>query len=218
MLGFMNRAELAGLEVLVTDYVWEPASVDDSYQQSATRGYISFAADHRELDNIPAYPAQPFSDNSRDVPSLGDAANFLYLLEPSSFGDKATYLGALAATDFDMVIVDLFFGQEQLTAGEVAAIGAKAGGGERLVIAYMSIGEAEDYRYYWQANWDVNPPSWIEAENPDWPGNYKVRYWESEWQALIYGNDGSYMKRILDSGFDGVYLDIIDAFEFFEGR
>jgi cysteinyl-tRNA synthetase len=218
MLGFMDRAELAGVEVLVTDYVWDQASVDDSYQQSVTRNYISFAADHRELDNIPASPSQPFNVHSLNISSLSDASNFLYLLEPSTFGDKATYLGALAATDYDLVIVDLFFGQEQLTAGEITSIGTKAGGGQRLVIAYMSIGEAEDYRYYWQTAWTANPPSWIEAENPDWPGNYKVRYWEPQWQALIYGNDGSYMKRILDAGFDGVYLDIIDAFEFFEGR
>ena len=80
----------------------------------------------------------------------------------------------------------------------------------------MSIGEAEDYRYYWQADWSTNPPSWIEEENPDWEGNYIVKYWEQEWQDIIYGNDNSYLKKIVDAGFDGVYLDIIDAFEYFE--
>jgi len=57
----------------------------------------------------------------------------------------------------------------------------------------------------------------LEEENPNWEGNYKVRYWEPEWQDIIYGNDSSYLKKILDAGFDGVYLDIIDAFEYFEG-
>ena len=33
---------------------------------------------------------------------------------------------------------------------------------------------------------------------------------------IIFGNDESYLHKIIDSGFDGVYLDIIDAFEFFE--
>ena len=55
-------------------------------------------------------------------------------------------------------------------------------------------------------------------ENPEWSGNYKVRYWYKEWQNIIYGNDSSYTKRILDSEFDGVYLDIIDAFEYFESQ
>lgn len=84
------------------------------------------------------------------------------------------------------------------------------------MIAYMSIGEAEDYRYYWQTEWEINPPSWLAEENPNWPGNYKVRYWDLAWQEIIYGNDNSYLKKILDAGFDGVYLDIIDTFEYFE--
>jgi len=80
----------------------------------------------------------------------------------------------------------------------------------------MSIGEAEDYRYYWKAEWKTNPPSWLAEENPNWPGNYKVRYWNEDWQNIIYGNNDSYLRKILDAGFDGVYLDIIDAFEYFE--
>jgi len=35
---------------------------------------------------------------------------------------------------------------------------------------------------------------------------------------IIYGNNNSYLKKILDAGFDGVYLDIIDAFEYFENQ
>lgn len=92
----------------------------------------------------------------------------------------------------------------------------KNNGGKRLIISYMSIGEAEDYRYYWSDTWKVGNPYWIEAENPDWEGNYKVKYWESEWQNIIYGNNDSYLKKIIDSNFDGAYLDIIDAFEYFE--
>ncbi len=80
----------------------------------------------------------------------------------------------------------------------------------------MSIGEAEDYRYYWNTSWTSNPPDWLAAENPDWPGNFKVQYWHQDWQDIIFGNNNSYSKKIIDAGFDGVYLDIIDAFEFFE--
>ena len=35
---------------------------------------------------------------------------------------------------------------------------------------------------------------------------------------IIYGNNNSYLEKILDAGFDGVYLDIIDAFEYFENQ
>ena len=94
----------------------------------------------------------------------------------------------------------------------MAALTIKATGGTRLVIAYMSIGEAEDYRYYWQTAWQAESPAWLAAENPVWAGNYKVRYWDRDWQSIIYGNDDSYLRKILAAGFDGVYLDIIDAF------
>ena len=33
---------------------------------------------------------------------------------------------------------------------------------------------------------------------------------------MIYGGDGSYIKRIIDAGFDGVYLDKVDVYEYFE--
>ena len=66
--------------------------------------------------------------------------------------------------------------------------------------------------------WESNPPSWLAEENPDWRGNYKVRYWDENWQSIIYGDDNSYLKRITDAGFDGVCLDIIDAFEYFENE
>ena len=56
MLAFMNIAEANGVEVMVTDYCSTHAYMYDSYIQSYARGYISFAADHRELDNIPEYP------------------------------------------------------------------------------------------------------------------------------------------------------------------
>lgn len=77
-------------------------------------------------------------------------------------------------------------------------------------------GEAENYRYYWDGGWKTGKPSWLTEENPHWKGNYVVKYWDPDWQKIITGNDGSYQKKILDAGFDGVYLDIIDAFEYFE--
>ncbi len=216
MAAFMDLAETNGVQILVTDYCSTAVYVIDSYVQSSQRGYISFAADHRELDNVPAYPAQPFGVHGGDVARLDSARNFLYLINPDAFGSREAYLNAVRGTDYDLLIVDAFYNDTVLAAPDVASLKTKSGGGSRFVIAYMSIGEAEDYRYYWQDSWTVDPPSWLAGENPNWPGNYKVRYWDAEWRAIIFGNDGSYLKRILDAGFDGVYLDIIDAYEYFE--
>jgi len=59
---------------------------------------------------------------------------------------------------------------------------------------------------------DPGAPSWLDKENPDWPGNYKVRFWDSGWQAIIF----QYLDKILAQGFDGVYLDLVDAYEYYQ--
>ncbi|MEE9580406.1 MAG: endo alpha-1,4 polygalactosaminidase [Nitrosomonadaceae bacterium] len=219
MIAFMDIVENNGVEVLVTDYCWTQSYIDDSYNQNIAKGYISFAAEHRELDNIPTYPATPYDVNATNITSLAEAKNFLYLLNPGSYSTKTAFLSAIQGTNYDVIITDLFYeGTEELTSSEVTTLKIKANGGTRIVIAYMSIGEAENYRYYWQSDWAIDPPVWLAEENPDWSGNYKVRYWYEDWQNIIYGNNDSYLKKIIDAGFDGVYLDIIDAFEYFENQ
>jgi cysteinyl-tRNA synthetase len=103
----------------------------------------------------------------------------------------------------------------EFTPAQIAAL-EHSPGGDKIVLAYMSIGEAEDYRFYWQDDWTPGDPAWLDVENPDWPGNYKVHYWDPAWQTIIF----SYTDRLLDAGFDGAYLDIIDAYEHYadQGR
>ena len=84
MINFMDIAENKNIEVLTTDYCWTQSFVNDSYNQNDARGYISFAADHRELDNVPAYPATPHNVNAFDITALSKAKNFLYLLDADS--------------------------------------------------------------------------------------------------------------------------------------
>lgn len=218
MIAFLDVAEDEHVEALVTDYCWTSSYVDDSYTQNETRGYISFAAHHRELDTFPSYPENPHNENSIDISGLADARNFLYLIDPGLYAEKNGFITALTMTNFDLLIIDLFFANEALSPQVVSSLKVKNNGASRLVIAYMSIGEAEDYRYYWDTEWQTSPPEWLEEQNPNWPGNYKVRYWHSEWQRIIFGNDSSYCKKTIDAGFDGVYLDIIDAFEYFESQ
>ncbi|MHA1249170.1 MAG: endo alpha-1,4 polygalactosaminidase [Candidatus Helarchaeota archaeon] len=103
-----------------------------------------------------------------------------------------------------------------LNSSDINQLKLKPSGSKRLVLAYLSIGEAEDYRYYWKSEWNTNPPDWLCNENPNWLGNYKVKYWYAEWQNIIFGNNESYVYKIINSGFDGIYLDIIDAFEYFK--
>jgi cysteinyl-tRNA synthetase len=214
---FLDVFAAAGKRVLVIDYCSTPSKVDDSQARNAAWGFVPFPAHRRALDAIPSYPASPIGANSATVHTLAEAANFLYLINPSGFADKASFVAAVAATNYDLAVVDAFFrADEPLAASDVEAMRSKANGGRRLVICYMSIGEAEDYRWYWHPSWYASPPEWLGPENPSWEGNYKVRYWLDDWKRVIYGGPSSYLDRILAAGFDGVYLDIIDAFEYWE--
>jgi cysteinyl-tRNA synthetase len=216
LMSFLDAAKRNEVVILVTDYCRDRRKMDDSYNKNSLKGYISFAAPARDLNIIPDYPYPIRNRNILSIELLSDAKNFLYLLDPGNFRSKGSYLSALKATDYDVIIIDAFFEEDMLSPGEVTSLKRKPGGGTRLVIAYMSIGEAEDYRYYWRSSWKRNTPAWLDEENTDWPGNYKVRYWNPGWQAIIFGSSGAYLDRIVTAGFDGVYLDIIDAFEYFE--
>jgi cysteinyl-tRNA synthetase, unknown class len=162
---------------------------------------------------------------------------------------------ALVNSDYDMLViepsrtdwsyeagVDTCEARLFDTAGLVSRIkSSKASDGahRKLAIAYIDIGQAEDWRWYWRGGgWTIEEcddsgctgplpadwPSWIVARDPDgWGGNYPVAFWDSDWKDLvIYGQDtgthpdrdyGSILDEVIRDGFDGIYLDWVEAFE-----
>lgn len=138
---------------------------------------------------------------------LTDARTWLFHL-----GDVSNaQADAIAATNADLVITEWASYARLEDPYDAADLDRMRGAdSDRLVVSYLSIGEAETYRYYWQDAWESAPPGWIGEANPEWEGNIKVRYWQDAWQRIIL----NYLDRIIDAGFNGVYLDIIDAFQF----
>ncbi len=134
-------------------------------------------------------------------------------------------IAQIAASEYDIVVVD-----SALSAADISQLQTKPDGSRRVVLAYMSIGEAKDYQYYWQSGWDADPrdgvpdegaPDWLTSSNPEWCGlpdwcNYKVRYWHAGWQQLIISDEQSALNRVINAGFDGVYLDNVDVYQYFE--
>lgn len=207
-----------GNTILVTDYCSTPSKMEDSYVQNSRYGYISFAAKDRELTlNVIPDPIIINNENKKSINDLSEIQNFLYLINPEGITSKEDFIDLITSTNYDLLIMDLFFDEDiEFTGTDVEQLRKKANGGKRLVVCYMSIGEAEDYRYYWNSDWETNSPEWLDEENPDWPGNYKVKYWIAGWQEIIYGSNNAYLDKIIDASFDGVYLDIIEAFEYYE--
>ncbi|MFM9940397.1 MAG: MJ1477/TM1410 family putative glycoside hydrolase [Hyphomicrobiaceae bacterium] len=157
--------------------------------------------------------------------TAGDPTRAQRFVAARNWGYQLEHLdpARLATAPYDVLVIDYARdGAEEtaLTPAELAAIKRKPDGSQRIVLAYMSIGEAETYRYYWNWTWGGSwygrllsfafAPRWLGRENGEWGGNYAVRYWDDGWQRIILG-DGGYLDRIVRAGFDGVYLDKIDS-------
>lgn len=225
LLAYLDRVRAAGKPVLVTDYCSTPALVANARQQNAAHHFISFPAPSRELDRIPAdlvasnaqTPSLSASATAMPTQLLARAKTFLYLINPERFPRRADLLDALAHTTADLLIIDPYDADGvPLAPSDITRLRRKSDGSPRLVLAYLSIGEAETCRPYWNTDWEHSPPPWLDTPNPDWPDNFKVRYWHPDWQHLLFRSPDSPLSHILRSSFDGVYLDLIDAFEHFE--
>jgi cysteinyl-tRNA synthetase, unknown class len=134
------------------------------------------------------------------------------------------------AANIDLLVIDAQRPsgmQRVLTRDEVERFRTRPDGRRRIVLAYLSIGEAESYRPYWWSYWRLFGPSWLGPENKDWKGNFRVRFWDAGWRLIILKPSPSLLDRgidlvwpqrrpaldqILEAGFDGVYLDRVDAF------
>jgi cysteinyl-tRNA synthetase, unknown class len=158
-----------------------------------------------------ANPADPLSTNlpvTSPLPSpfaVSGALTGLYVLNGY---DQVGLVQKIVDTPSDILIVDAYkqTPATPFSSAEVTAFKQN----HPTTLAYLSIGEAEDYRYYWDASWPASPPTWMGKLNPEWAGNIKVKYWDPAWQTIIF----DYVDRIVAQGFDGAYLDIIDGYEY----
>lgn len=211
---FLAEAKEAGIVPLVLDYCREKAETQKSYREDRDCNYVGWVSARRDLDRIPQ--DLPNNNNYRACTELAQMRNYLVLLNPEAFASKEAYIAGLAARNYDLLIIDAYYGDTMLTPQDVARLQYKPGGTRRLVAAYMSVGEAEDYRPYWQEQWQEHPPEWMWTANGDWQGSYRVKYWRKEWQQMLMGSSQSYLDGILQAGFDGVFLDVVDVFYAFE--
>ncbi len=127
---------------------------------------------------------KPINDyNTNDIYNLNEVKNYLCLLNPEKFSSMDEYYQALKNTNYDLLLIEVSYDNVFFTKEQIEGLKVKKNGGKRIVIAYLSIGEAEDYRFYWKKEWNKNKPDWIVSENENWSGNYIVEYWNPEWKV-----------------------------------
>jgi cysteinyl-tRNA synthetase, unknown class len=110
---------------------------------------------------------------------------------------------AVGAAPFDVKIVDLYDDSPNVvfTSAQVAQM--QTGGG--LVLAYMSIGEASNFRAYFS----TLPKSVLGPQDPNWPGSYQVAYWTDAWKSVCT----AYIDKMIAAGFNGAFFDVVDEYE-----
>jgi hypothetical protein len=202
-----------GLKILSIEHCKTPGAAASALSAAIQAGMVSHT-DADQNDKFGVVPnSRPSPENPRNVEVLGNARNMLVMLDNRAYESREEWLAALQATNYDVLITDAFYkGKQSLTKNEVHALKFKEMGARRLVLARISIGYAEDERYYWKREWRIGEPSWIQAFGPDRPGQYTVEFWNPAWKAII----GKYFAGIMDLGFDGVVLDGVEAYRRWE--
>ncbi len=123
---------------------------------------------------------------------LNNSKTFMYQIQNI---DNNSSIRALAKTNYPLLIIEPNFtvkGSENFNVGSmVKKLRKRADGKRRLVLAYIDIGEAEDYRTYWSADWIAptenqrgNPDFLITPDPDGWSGNYPVAYWDHKWKEV----------------------------------
>lgn len=162
-----------------------------------------------------AYQIQQISDSGA-VDALANSHYDLLVIDPTRTDWSTT-----ETRNFDT----------QAMVQRLKATTASDGRHRKLVIAYIDIGEAENWRWYWTwskywapgtpkpADW----PSWIITRDPDgYAGNFPVAYWDAAWKDIIIDGRNhppapqrdyvSVLDEVIRDGFDGIYLDWVEAF------
>jgi endo-alpha-1,4-polygalactosaminidase (GH114 family) len=226
------------------DWETNPASRLDI---TRTAGYlVPFAGGRFQPTGTAEVVAQAIADHGTEWDFFWVAKGY-----KQNEGRKA-YIEQLAASKWDAFYIDAHFSDMgALTREEVETLKRKPQGGRRQVIAYLSIGTTELYRWYVDPVMiNPSPRSFLRGtvENgtfiparerfknagiPNWMlwSAYRGQYasestplwWHPQWRDIIvrggspYKNPGfnhsqfadgrSSIDRIVDMGFDGVYLD-----------
>jgi len=166
------------------------------------------------------------------ISELKNVKNFLLLSDTIAEVNSSenSLVELVENSDHDLVIIrpeiivedtsgnDIIYTKEFITSSDVISIGTKKTGSDRLVLCELNLSQADTSRYYWKNSWNDTLPTWMTATSDG--AVYKVDFRNSEWRSALLEpislNKASYIRQIINAGFDGVYLTGIEAFQEFE--
>jgi cysteinyl-tRNA synthetase, unknown class len=161
------------------------------------------------------------SIGSAEQLDLNSVRTWMYQLQNI---ENEAALDALVASNYDLLVIEPTFqirGSEDFPIEQaLERLKRHPSGKRRIVLAYVNIGQAEDYRPYWKRGvWRAptksapgNPSFMVSADPDGWEGNYPVAYWRKAWQGVVLG-EGGLIPQVAQKGFDGAYLDWVSGYE-----
>lgn len=211
ILGYLDRMKSSGLEYFALDYTDKSDAQQAARQKLRDLNALYYAAPppDKQLSTLAKVPRTPIGANPHIIDNIREAKNYAIVLDSSPYGTKDAFIDAMIDTNYDVLIIDPFHrGTIPLTYDDMKRLRYKKVGTPRIILAYLNIGTAETYRYYWQNNWRAGSPEFIGEGNLDarWGQEHHVYYWSQAWQNILFGNENSYLGGIMKLGFDGVVL------------
>lgn len=179
-----------------------------------------------EEEQAPSSETQSTDDANGQEPATASARSKLknidtWMYQIQALNDEVR-LEALAETEYPLLVLEPGFNFSEYPYDAqhiVDTLRTTLSGKQRILLAYVDIGQAEDYRDYWQDTWvaptdsTTGHPAFLLAPDPDnWSGNYQVAYWEQEWKDLWLASEGI-ISKIAAFGFDGIYMDWVEAYD-----
>ena len=219
MLFLADYAKNNGLKVMALDFGKGNKAVDEAQKLSDEHGFLSLLSDvsSSNINKLPTYPSRPPHENPKSILSLSMIQNYATIRNSASYGLQSQFALKMHGTNYDALLVEVFHGRTPLTRQAVETLKYKKIGARRIVLAYMNVGHAASYHYYWNTNWAKDAPGWLNDPVSNDPDHYNVKFWQKGWQDIISGNPNSYLYGIISQGFDGVVLDGVDSYKFYEG-
>ncbi len=77
----------------------------------------------------------------------------------------------------------------------------------KYVLALLNLDEIQSYQFYWQEDWFIGHPKFIADQISS--QDFKVKFWKDGFKKRVIRR---YLNRVLEQGFDGVYLLNVDGY------
>lgn len=202
----------AGRRILSLESCKDAKAISTAYRDAARDKVLTYAhAGDERLNRVPG--GHPWGENADPIPTLNQARNWLPVLSSEKFGSKSEWVAAMEHSNYDILLVDVAYrGMDGLSFADTLKLKYKNLGSRRPVMAVLSLGKAYDSRWYWKPEWRTGEPPFLFAPDPDVPGSWVVNMEDAQWKEML----GKTLAGIIGAGFDGVVLDDVDTYLWFE--